>query len=53
MYKKIKDGVSDKINENIIVRTSDGAFIPKDSDNRDWQEYQKWLADGNKPLPAD
>lgn len=27
--------------------------IPFDTDNTDYQEYLKWLADGNQPLPAD
>jgi hypothetical protein len=27
--------------------------IPFDPDNRDYQEYLAWLAEGNEPLPAD
>ena len=36
-----------------IQRVSDGAYIPKDNANRDYQEYLKWLEEGNTPLPAE
>lgn len=35
-----------------ILRISDNVFIPPASDNRDYREYQEWLAKGNTPLPA-
>jgi hypothetical protein len=38
---------------NIGVRRADGAEIPSDPGNRDWQDYLKWLALGNTPQPAD
>ena len=36
-----------------INRLPDNASIPADPDNTDYQDYLKWLADGNEPLPAD
>lgn len=34
-----------------VIRLSDGAFIADSPDNKDWKEYQKWLADGGVPRP--
>ena len=36
-----------------ILRTTDGAWIPKDTDNADYQHYLTWLSEGNTPDPAD
>jgi len=35
-----------------VKRTADNTFIPFDPANTDYQEYLKWLAEGNTPKPA-
>lgn len=34
-----------------ILRDRDGAFIPFDPGNVDYQAYRAWLAEGNTPTP--
>lgn len=36
-----------------VIRTTDGACIPMNSDNTDYQAYLKWVAEGGVPTPAD
>ena len=40
-------------NWNGIRRLSDGACIPLDEANTDYQAYLTWVAEGNVPLFAD
>lgn len=52
MYRYVKDPAPGADNEHVIQRIEDGAFIPADEGNRDWQAYQTWLSAGNTPEPA-
>ena len=52
MYKKYKD-YNNNIIESSIIRIEDGATIPFDPANVDYQQYMEWLEEGNIPEPAD
>ena len=53
MYKKLPNDRITGAEAQCIKRLADNAFIPFDPANTDYQEYLKWLAEGNEPLPAD
>ena len=53
MYKQIRSVDTNKIFANLICRVSDGACIPFDPDNTDYQKYLEWVAEGNTPDPAE
>jgi len=36
-----------------VNRLSDNTSIPFDPDNTDYQQYLKWLEEGNTPEPAE
>jgi hypothetical protein len=51
-YKKSR--VDEGKTSTSIIRIEDGACIPFDEANTDYQEYLKWKAiDGNEPEAAD
>ena len=50
-YQYCKDFMTGEITNVCIRRLPDGAVIPNDPENTDWQQYQVWLLDGNQPLP--
>jgi hypothetical protein len=50
MYKLLKTFYGD-----FVIRTEENSVttFPADQANADYQEYLKWVAAGNTPLPAD
>ena len=51
MYKLQSDTIFGKA--TCIKRIADGAFIPMNQDNTDYQAYLAWVAEGNTPETAD
>ena len=52
MYKLKKDQQTNELT-NEVFKITDGINIPFDPANTDYQEYLKWLTEGNEPEPAD
>lgn len=50
MYKLYLDA-NQKI--SAVLRIADNAIVPMDTMNTDYQEYLRWVNEGNTPEPAD
>ena len=53
MYKQVKNVFDENLPDVTVQRLSDSAFIPFDPANTDYQEYLKWISEGNEPEPAE
>jgi hypothetical protein len=53
MYQLIKNQRTGIINSVVIENNGVRLSIPFDPDNTDYQQYLKWLSEGNTPEPAD
>jgi hypothetical protein len=53
MYKLIKNLKNEVSSVNKTCENNVILSIPFDPDNTDYQQYLKWVEEGNTPLPAD
>lgn len=52
-YSVVQDVISGNIQPKIFRRLSDGAFIPEESGNRDYDEMMAWVDDGGEIQQTD
>jgi hypothetical protein len=52
MYRLCKDYTTGEL-APCVTRLLDGACVPFDPANTDYQQYLTWVAEGNEPLPAE
>lgn len=50
-YKQVRDYATGGIDETVIQRLSDGAFLQ--ASGRDWAAFETWKAEGNTPVAVD
>ena len=53
MYKLLKNTKTENIDAVLKVSGNCWTTVPFDPANTDYQEYLKWVAEGNEPLPAE
>jgi hypothetical protein len=53
MYKLCKNSVTNSVISVLLITDDTCTCIPFHPDNIDYQEYLKWVAEGNTPEPAD
>ena len=51
-YTQVWDHMKGQPHDGMIQRDEDGAFVPFDPDNIDYQDYLAWLDEGNAPKSA-
>ena len=53
MYKLCQPNPQNNAPAVSVIRITDGACIPFDPANTDYQAFLLWKSQGNEPLPAD
>ena len=53
IYKQIFDIVRQQVQQNVILRVTDNAFIPFDPDNTDYANFKKEVLAGAELQDAD